>query len=80
MTPYGVASFSFIVVNARTAWAGVAAPLGGLLPFDCVKLLQHLHWDRQVIVFKLEDRLRVVQQDVRVQNVGLSPYFNLMLR
>ena len=54
--------------------------LGGLLAFDGIELLEHLDRDGQVIVFKFEDRLRVVQQDVRIENVSLSPNFNVTLR
>ena len=60
--------------------AGIAAALGGLLAFYRIELLENLDRNGQVIVLELEDRLRIVQQNVRVQNVGLGPYFDLMLR
>jgi hypothetical protein len=52
--------------------AGVAAALRGLLALDGVELLEHLHRDGEVVVLELEDRLRVVQQDVRVEHEGLT--------
>src|SRR5258708_36949341 len=60
--------------------AGVAAALGGLLALDGVELLKDLDRNRQVVVLELEDRLGAVEQNVRVQNVRLRSYFNLMLR
>jgi hypothetical protein len=64
-------------VSGRSSWrsvnaAGVAAPLGRLLALDRVELLEHLDRDREIVVLELEDRLRIVQQDVRVQDEGLG--------
>jgi DNA topoisomerase IB len=58
----------------------VASALRGLLALDGIELLQHLDRNREVIVFKFEDRLRVVQQNVRIQNVGLGSNLYVMLR
>ena len=57
--------------------AGVAAPLGRLLPLDRVELLQHLHWYGEVVLLELEYRLRIVKQKVRVEHEGLNFCRNL---
>ena len=52
--------------------AGVAAPLGRLLALDRVQLLEDLDGNRQVVLLELEDRLGVVEQDVRIEHEGLD--------
>jgi hypothetical protein len=58
----------------------VAAPFGGLLALDRVEFLEDLHGYREVVLLEFEEGLGVVQQDVRIQDVGLDPGTNLMLR
>ena len=58
----------------------ITAPLRGLLALDRVELLKNLDGNRQVIVLEFVDRLGIVQQYVRVQNVGFRSYLNRMLR
>ena len=41
------------------------------LAFELIDLLDHVDGDDQVVVFELEDRLRVVDEDVRVEDVVL---------
>ena len=60
--------------------AGVAAALRGLLALDRIELLKNLDGDRQVVVLEFVDRLGVVQQHVRIQNVGLDPNLYVLLR
>jgi hypothetical protein len=60
--------------------AGIAAALRGLLAFDRIELLKNLDGNRQVVVLEFVDRLWVVQQNVRIQNVGLYPNLYVMLR
>ncbi|OQB91835.1 MAG: hypothetical protein BWX86_01934 [Verrucomicrobia bacterium ADurb.Bin122] len=59
--------------------AGVAPTLRGLLAFYRVELLQDLYGDRQVVVFKFEDRLGVVQEDVGIEHIGLHLTGDLLL-
>ena len=51
--------------------AGVAAALGRLLGLDGVELLEDLDRYREVVVLELEDALRVMEEDVRVEHEGL---------
>jgi hypothetical protein len=51
---------------------GVPSPFGGSLAFDPVEFLQHLDRNREIVVLEIEDRLRVVQEDVGVEDEGLD--------
>ena len=59
---------------------GVAASFGGLLGLDGVELFQNLDRDGQVVVLEFEYRLRVVEEDVGVQDEGLRLCGDLELR
>jgi hypothetical protein len=50
----------------------IATAFGGLFSLDGVQLLQNLHGDDEVVILKLEDRLRIVKEDVGVQNESLT--------
>ena len=50
---------------------GIAAALRGLFTLNAVELLEDLDGNRQIILLKFVDRLRVVQQNVRVEHKGL---------
>ena len=60
--------------------AGIAPPFGGLLALYGVEFLKNLDRDGEVIVLEFEDRLRVVQQDVRIEDEGLYFPCDLELR
>jgi hypothetical protein len=60
--------------------AGIATPFGGLLAFYGVEFLQNLDRDGEVIVLEFENRLWVVQQDVRIEDEGLYFPCDLELR
>ena len=49
---------------------GVAAAFRVLLGFDRVQFFQNLDGDRQVVLLELVDRVRVVEEDVGVQDKG----------
>jgi hypothetical protein len=50
---------------------GILSTLGGL-PLEFVDFLEDLDGDKDVVVLKAEDRVGVVNQDVRVENVILD--------
>ena len=60
--------------------AGIAATLGGLFAFYGVEFFQYLGRDGEVIVLEFENRLWVVQQDVRIEDESLYFPCDLELR
>ncbi|MGA2444060.1 MAG: hypothetical protein ABSG50_01375 [Opitutaceae bacterium] len=60
--------------------AGIAATLGGLFAFYGVEFFQNLDRDGEVIVLEFENRLGVVQQDVRIEDEGFYFSCDLELR
>jgi hypothetical protein len=54
--------------------AGILPPLTRL-PFELVHLLQDFDGDQDVVVLEVEERVRIVEQDVGIQNVVLDPRF-----
>jgi len=65
-----VAFFAQLVQEARDR-AGVAPQLAGVA-LEVVDLFDDEDWQDDLVVFELEDRPRVVQQHVRVEDVELS--------
>ena len=51
--------------------AGITALLGGVT-LEAVDLLHHLDRDHHRVVFKAGERLRVVEQHIRIENEGLA--------
>jgi hypothetical protein len=47
------------------------APFTGL-PFELVDFLQNLDGKQDIVVLEMEQRIRVVEQDVRIENVILG--------